>query len=746
MKQWMKKALALVLCAVVVLCGMPVTLRAETAQTAPLVQTAPDTDEALQRILEAGEIAKAEDRETASTKERLDAWAKAQDAGQTEDAVKTIPVETEDGGMRMGINPVYAHLFDESMLMEQAARYQSAQQGSQDLLYAQTFHDNLDDALYDAAVQMTGRAEIYYICFEDYGEFFGSYMYNRDDDSLYSLTEELMFMAMEHNGDPEMGDYLRHNFVPYSVYKPVKQIGSNGMHQYTVKFEIGFFTDAADELEMENGIADLLDELDVYSASDYEKVKAVYDWICANVDYDTAGAQAGSANLYCHSAHAALTTGKAVCQGYALLLYRMLLELRVDNRIITGFNPYTGEGHAWNIVGLDYQYYNCDSTWDEGVAPENYRYFLGGEDAFLYDSAHYREEEYDTAEFHSIYPMAWDAYTPGQDAIELDATGLSLSTKDYVKYNLYFDVNNVPEDAVVYTIGMYVYDYDPSTTWEFDPLETVRGARHTGVGNRYVLQTSGIAPKQMGDTLWFEPFVTLSDGSVHYNEVVSKSVKSYTEDILKGDYSADMKALSVAMLNYAAQAQTYFDYNTDALANSGLTAEQKALADAYRDDMLVRAGEPDAEKIKTFAETEEAGDLFLSTTLGGQISINYYFEPMYAPDANSVKLYYWDQDSYNDLTKLTPDNADHVMTMEYIDAIDAYYASSPALTAREMDDLLYGCIVYTSGGETYCDGVKAHGIDEYCGRMMDAGSYSDDELALAKAMVVYGYYADKYFG
>ena len=63
-----------------------------------------------------------------------------------------------------------------------------------------------------------------------------------------------------------------------------------------------------------------------------------------------------------------------------------------------------------------------------------------------------------------------------------------------------------------------------------------------------------------------------------------------------------------------------------------------------------------------------------------------------------------------------------------------------------MDDILYACVVYTSGGVTYCDGVKAHGINEYCGRMMESNSYSANELALAKAMVVYGYYANKYFG
>ena len=72
------------------------------------------------------------------------------------------------------------------------------------------------------------------------------------------------------------------------------------------------------------------------------------------------------------TAYGALIDRTCVCQGYAALLYRLLLELGVDNRVLTGTG--NGGGHAWNIVELDDVYYNVDPTWDAGRT--EYDYFL----------------------------------------------------------------------------------------------------------------------------------------------------------------------------------------------------------------------------------------------------------------------------------------------------------------------------------------------------------------------------------
>lgn len=89
----------------------------------------------------------------------------------------------------------------------------------------------------------------------------------------------------------------------------------------------------------------------------HEKVKAVHDWVLLNVAYDR--------SLVQHSAYAALTKGVTVCQGYALLTYRLLNEGGIQNRIVEG-TVSTGP-HAWNLVNLDGKWYHLDTTFDDPV-------------------------------------------------------------------------------------------------------------------------------------------------------------------------------------------------------------------------------------------------------------------------------------------------------------------------------------------------------------------------------------------
>ena len=139
----------------------------------------------------------------------------------------------------------------------------------------------------------------------------------------------------------------------------------------------------------------------MYDATDYEKIVGVYDWICENVTYDYEHLSDPDYILM-RTAYGALINKSAVCQGYAVLLYRLLLELGIDNRVITGYG--NGGYHAWNIVELDGFYYNGDATWDATwhQAGWDYQYFLRSDEEF---GDHIRDEEYLTAEFNRKYPM-----------------------------------------------------------------------------------------------------------------------------------------------------------------------------------------------------------------------------------------------------------------------------------------------------------------------------------------------------
>ncbi|NHN29296.1 Ig-like domain-containing protein [Paenibacillus agricola] len=105
-------------------------------------------------------------------------------------------------------------------------------------------------------------------------------------------------------------------------------------------------------------VKEILPQIITEGMNDFQKQKAIHDWIVANLTYDTTLAQ--------HSAYAGLFDNqKTVCQGYALLAYRMLSEAGLPNQIIEGTAG--GQLHTWNLVKLDGNWYHLDTTWNDPV-------------------------------------------------------------------------------------------------------------------------------------------------------------------------------------------------------------------------------------------------------------------------------------------------------------------------------------------------------------------------------------------
>ena len=226
-----------------------------------------------------------------------------------------------------------------------------------------------------------------------------------------TLSEEFIDAALAHTGVPTEGDYLAWQ---YYGWKCTVSGSTDGTDYYlTFTYALTYYTDVEQEAAMDTAIADLLTDLNP-SGTDYEKVKAVYDWICDNVTYDYDNLEDDTYRLK-HTAYAALINRTAVCQGYAVLLYRLALEMGIDIRLIPGDSDGDGESdHAWNIVELGDLYYNADPTWDTNYAEsDNYQYFLVTDDNF---TSHTRDAEYATEAFYAAYPMGQTDYDPEADS------------------------------------------------------------------------------------------------------------------------------------------------------------------------------------------------------------------------------------------------------------------------------------------------------------------------------------------
>ena len=143
---------------------------------------------------------------------------------------------------------------------------------------------------------------------------------------------------------------------------------------------------------------------------------------------------------------------------------------------------------------------------------------------------------------------------------EIESGSVTLNDKFAANFNL--DTEALPEGAT--NIGAYIND------------EFVAAANGT-------VTLGGIAAKELADSITVQPAYTV-DGTEVKGEETTVTVASMLMQYVNGD-NAEAKALAIATLNYAAAAQTYFDYNTENLANAGLSDEQKALtyANTYAD-------------------------------------------------------------------------------------------------------------------------------------------------------------------
>ena len=198
-----------------------------------------------------------------------------------------------------------------------------------------------------------------------------------------------------------------------------------------IQYTMSYHSDAEQEAKLTAAVAEAMAKLQLNGLSEAKKITKIHDYICNHVDYAY-----NSTEEQIYTAYGALCTGKAVCQGYAVLFYRLCKEAGLSVRIISG----TGNGgpHAWNIVRIGSKYYNVDCTWD-GQDAATYNEFLLKSEADFSD--HTRESwevagnhylDYTSAEFNAQYPMtekSWDESTTYAHSEETTSGAVTLKAE-----------------------------------------------------------------------------------------------------------------------------------------------------------------------------------------------------------------------------------------------------------------------------------------------------------------------------
>ena len=173
--------------------------------------------------------------------------------------------------------------------------------------------------------------------------------------------------SMDSKSTSDDGDFLVGSIT--SMAYNVRYSSSQASYTFTVKY-----TDSAAQVKKLNKkIKSVFKKKGISEMSAFKKVKTIHDYVVNTVQYDRSMTE--------HSAYAGLVDKKheTVCQGYALIMYKMLTEAGVLAHYVTGHAD--GQSHSWNIVKLKGKWYYLDAAWDDPVASEpilSYKYFLVG--------------------------------------------------------------------------------------------------------------------------------------------------------------------------------------------------------------------------------------------------------------------------------------------------------------------------------------------------------------------------------
>lgn len=153
-------------------------------------------------------------------------------------------------------------------------------------------------------------------------------------------------------------DYLRWSWTSIRP-KTEKRTGD-----IEVTFSVSYISTKEQEDYVESETSKIVSQIITPEMTNMEKAKAIHDFVLKSADYDY--------SLQSRSAYLALTTGKTVCQGYAMFVYKLCEKAKIPVHIVTGSIP--AGFHAWNEVQIDGNWYHIDTTFDD-VKTDQYKFF-----------------------------------------------------------------------------------------------------------------------------------------------------------------------------------------------------------------------------------------------------------------------------------------------------------------------------------------------------------------------------------
>ena len=188
-----------------------------------------------------------------------------------------------------------------------------------------------------------------------------------------SLLSKILVEAFE---DGRLQGYKGGNFSD-SSYEANGSENPDGSFNFTFgQYSINYISSSEEMEEVQEIVDDVLSEIIDDDMTDYEKVRAVYEYTLDTLYYKEHDDDTERKII------AGLNGEGVVCDGYSLLMSKLLTDMGFKNIIISGE---VGGRHSWNLVELEGNWYHIDATWGDRDEDEIFRELKEKLDGILSD-------------------------------------------------------------------------------------------------------------------------------------------------------------------------------------------------------------------------------------------------------------------------------------------------------------------------------------------------------------------------
>lgn len=239
-----------------------------------------------------------------------------------------------------------------------------------------------------------------------------SHMQNWEESFSFSYNGDDIIDIVE--SASEKDDYLQRSVEKFKISKR----GTEDIVQIT------YITTKEQEDYINSQLKSILENVITPDMNESDIVKAINNYIVKRYTYDR--------SIKEDNVYYSLTTGSAMCQGYSMTAYKMFEMAGLECRIVIG--TLNGEGHAWNLVKVDGNWYHIDITNNDDIIRDSY---------LLVSDEHLSENGFDWD--RSKYPISSSNYYNTLTSYIDDTNDEEIESEKIYENNIKIDESDIDE-------------------------------------------------------------------------------------------------------------------------------------------------------------------------------------------------------------------------------------------------------------------------------------------------------------